>query len=144
MQESVMIFTTFIYKSTNLQFFKPVQEQRLFKKKKKMQEHDQENREKKETNTFGLVVIFESLFPKTARLTDHHVFLFLSFSLTFTPSSLKSAQKKKTFLFITLSLSVPRLTRRRVSVFASLLWLPLSSSWEKMDLLCLMELIMAL
>ena len=101
-----MIFTTFTYKSTNLQFFKPVQEQRLFKKKKKMQEHDQENREKKETNTFGLVVIFESLFPKTARLTDHHVFLFLSFSLTFTPSSLKSAQKKKTFLFITLSLSL--------------------------------------
>lgn len=144
MQESVMIYTTCIYKSTNLQFFKPVQEQRLFKKKKKMQEHDQENREKKETNTFGLVVIFESLFPKTARLTDHHVFLFLSFSLTFTPSSLKNAQKKKTFLFITLSLSVLRLTRRRVSVFASLLWLPLSSSWEKMDLLCLMELIMAL
>ena len=97
MQESDMIFTTFTYKSTNLQFFKPVQEQRLFKKKKKMQEHDQENREKKETNTFGLVVIFESLFPKTARLTDHHVFLFLSFSLTFTPSSLQSAQKKKRF-----------------------------------------------
>lgn len=84
MQESVMIYTTLIYKSTNLQFFKPIQEQILFKnKKKKMQEHDQENREKKETNTFGLVVIFESLFPKTARLTDHHVFslsLFLFFS----------------------------------------------------------------
>lgn len=147
MQESVMIFTTFIYKSTNLQFFKPVQEQRLFKKKKKMQEHDQENREKKETNTFGLVVIFESLFPKTARLTDHHVFslsLFLFFSY-FHAIIVKECSKEENVSFYnSLSLSVLRLTRRRVSVFASLLWLPLSSSWEKMDLLCLMELIMAL
>lgn len=131
-------------KTTCYSFFKAIPETETFQEKVEENARTWSRKQRRRRQTPLVLWWFLSLSSQKQLVWLIIMSLSFSlFSLSFTPSSLKSAQKKKTFLFYN-SLSGLRLTRRRVSVCASLLWLPLSSSWEKMDLLCLMELIMAI
>lgn len=139
-----MIYTTLIYKSTCCySSLNQSQKQRLFKKKEEnARTWSRKQREEGDQHLWscGNSLVY---LPNSSSL-DWSSSLSLSFSLFsyFHAIIVKDCTKEENVSFYN-SLSVLRLTRRRVSVFASLLWLPLSS-WEKMDLLCLMELIMAL